>query len=105
MNSIGFTVFYSLRGEQHQDIIHLDCEEGMSLDAVIESNSLDIQDYIVDKFQDFYSDVMSQGGATMSPDGIYVYDDVYSSIYDYRFCDCDRQGRRSLPAGRLGGEY
>ena len=82
MNSIGFTVFYSLRGEQHQDIIHLDCEEGMSLDAVIESNSLDIQDYIVDKFQDFYSDVMSQGGATMNPDGIYIYDDVYDAIYN-----------------------
>lgn len=82
MNSIDFTVFYSLCQEQHQDTIQLSCTSDLPIESVIESNCEEIKDYIVDKFQSFYDDAMSQGRASMNPDGIYIYDKVYDAIYD-----------------------
>ena len=76
MNSVDFAVFYSLRQEQHQDTIQLNCASDMPIESVIESNREEIKEFIVDKFQSFYDDAMSRGGASMNPDGIYIYDEI-----------------------------
>ena len=81
MRSVDFTVFYSFHREQHQDTIQLNCTSDMPTESVIEANCEDIKEFIVDKFQSFYDDAMSQGEASMNPDGIYIYDEVYDAIY------------------------
>lgn len=82
INRIDFTVFYSLRQEQHQDTIQLSCTSDMPIGSVIESNCEVIKEFIVDKFQSFFDDAMSQGGTSMNLNGIYIYDEVYDAIYD-----------------------
>ena len=84
---LDFTVSYSLREVRYQEIIRLNCTVDMPIEAVIESNKEDIKEFIVDKFQSFYEDAMSQGRVTMNPDGIYIYEDVYDTIYNsaYRY--------------------
>ncbi len=82
MSSKDYTVFYAFPGARHQDIIQLNYSPDMSIESVIESNCEEIKDFIVEKFQSFYDDAMSQGGASMNPDGIYIYDDIYDDIYD-----------------------
>ena len=34
---------------------------------------------IVGKFQSSYDDAMSPGGASMNPDGIYIYDEIFDA--------------------------
>lgn len=77
MNSKDYTVFYAFHGERHQDIIQLNYSPDMSIESVIESNCEKIKDFIVEKLQPFYDDAMSQGSASMNPDGIYIYDEIY----------------------------
>ena len=42
----------------------------MTIETVIASNHEDIKEFIIDRFQSFYEEAMSQGMATMNPAGM-----------------------------------
>lgn len=82
MTELDFELLYSIRGNQHHGYFPLNCMEDATLNTVIDANYDDIKEFIIDRFQSVYEDVMSQGHASMNFNGIYIYDEVYDAIYD-----------------------